>query len=60
MHIGIGLPNQVRNVTASAIPRWVADSERAGFATPASAAPQYDGTRLHGGEASLAGSGPLR
>lgn len=31
--IGIGLPNQVRNVTASVIPRWAADAERAGFAT---------------------------
>ncbi|WP_193047964.1 LLM class flavin-dependent oxidoreductase [Mycolicibacterium baixiangningiae] len=33
MHIGIGLPNQVRNVAASVIPRWAADAERAGFAT---------------------------
>lgn len=33
MDIGIGLPNQVRNVTASVIPRWAADAERAGFAT---------------------------
>jgi alkanesulfonate monooxygenase SsuD/methylene tetrahydromethanopterin reductase-like flavin-dependent oxidoreductase (luciferase family) len=31
--IGIGLPNQVRNVTASVIPRWAADAERAGFTT---------------------------
>ena len=33
MHIGIGLPNQVRNVTASVIPRWAADAEAAGFST---------------------------
>lgn len=33
MDIGIGLPNQVRNVAASVIPRWAADAERAGFAT---------------------------
>jgi alkanesulfonate monooxygenase SsuD/methylene tetrahydromethanopterin reductase-like flavin-dependent oxidoreductase (luciferase family) len=33
VHIGIGLPNQVRNVAASVIPRWAADAERAGFAT---------------------------
>jgi alkanesulfonate monooxygenase SsuD/methylene tetrahydromethanopterin reductase-like flavin-dependent oxidoreductase (luciferase family) len=33
VHVGIGLPNQVRNVDASVIPRWAADAERAGFAT---------------------------
>ncbi|MGC0421754.1 LLM class flavin-dependent oxidoreductase [Embleya sp. AB8] len=33
MHIGIGLPNQVRNVTASIIPRWAARAEQAGFST---------------------------
>lgn len=33
MHIGIGLPNQVRNVAASVIPRWAVDAERAGFST---------------------------
>lgn len=33
VHIGIGLPNQVRNVAASVIPHWATDAERAGFAT---------------------------
>ncbi|MFG2227332.1 LLM class flavin-dependent oxidoreductase [Streptomyces sp. NPDC048644] len=33
MQIGIGLPNQVRNVTASALPRWAARAEEAGFST---------------------------
>ncbi|WP_020667656.1 LLM class flavin-dependent oxidoreductase [Amycolatopsis nigrescens] len=33
MQIGIGLPNQVRNVTASTIPRWAARAEEAGFST---------------------------
>ncbi|MFB9474222.1 LLM class flavin-dependent oxidoreductase [Nonomuraea salmonea] len=33
MHIGIGLPNQVRHVTASIIPRWAARAEEAGFST---------------------------
>ncbi|MFK8844209.1 LLM class flavin-dependent oxidoreductase [Streptomyces sp. Ac-502] len=33
MQIGIGLPNQVRNVTASALPRWATRAEKAGFST---------------------------
>ncbi|WP_275467300.1 LLM class flavin-dependent oxidoreductase [Streptomyces noursei] len=33
MQIGIGLPNQVRHVTASALPRWAARAEEAGFST---------------------------
>jgi alkanesulfonate monooxygenase SsuD/methylene tetrahydromethanopterin reductase-like flavin-dependent oxidoreductase (luciferase family) len=33
MKIGIGLPNQVRNVSASVIPRWAARAEEAGFPT---------------------------
>src|ERR1700753_787478 len=33
MHIGIGLPNQVRDVRASVIPRWAAQAESAGFST---------------------------
>lgn len=33
MHIGIGLPNQIRDVAAPVIPRWAADAERAGFST---------------------------
>lgn len=32
MKIGIGLPNQIRNVDATVIPRWAARAERAGFA----------------------------
>jgi alkanesulfonate monooxygenase SsuD/methylene tetrahydromethanopterin reductase-like flavin-dependent oxidoreductase (luciferase family) len=31
--IGIGLPNQVRNVRASVIPTWAAQAEQAGFST---------------------------
>jgi alkanesulfonate monooxygenase SsuD/methylene tetrahydromethanopterin reductase-like flavin-dependent oxidoreductase (luciferase family) len=31
--IGIGLPNQVRNVNPSAIPRWSVQAEEAGFST---------------------------
>lgn len=31
--IGIGLPNQVRNVNASVIPAWAAQAEQAGFST---------------------------
>jgi alkanesulfonate monooxygenase SsuD/methylene tetrahydromethanopterin reductase-like flavin-dependent oxidoreductase (luciferase family) len=31
MKIGIGLPNQVRNVRASVIPAWAAKAEQAGF-----------------------------
>lgn len=33
MQIGIGLPNQVRDVRASVIPRWAAQAEGAGFST---------------------------
>ncbi|WP_024805291.1 LLM class flavin-dependent oxidoreductase [Nocardia sp. BMG51109] len=33
MRIGIGLPNQVRNLTPSIIPRWAARAEEAGFST---------------------------
>jgi alkanesulfonate monooxygenase SsuD/methylene tetrahydromethanopterin reductase-like flavin-dependent oxidoreductase (luciferase family) len=33
MKIGIGIPNQVRDVDAAVIPRWAARAERAGFAT---------------------------
>jgi alkanesulfonate monooxygenase SsuD/methylene tetrahydromethanopterin reductase-like flavin-dependent oxidoreductase (luciferase family) len=33
MKIGIGLPNQVRNVTGSIIPSWAARAEQAGFST---------------------------
>lgn len=33
MKIGIGLPNQVRNVRASVIPTWAAQAEQAGFST---------------------------
>ncbi|WP_405163114.1 LLM class flavin-dependent oxidoreductase [Nocardia sp. NBC_01499] len=33
MQVGIGLPNQVRNLTASIIPRWAARAEEAGFST---------------------------
>lgn len=33
MRIGIGIPNQVRDVRASVIPSWAARAEQAGFAT---------------------------
>jgi alkanesulfonate monooxygenase SsuD/methylene tetrahydromethanopterin reductase-like flavin-dependent oxidoreductase (luciferase family) len=33
VQIGIGLPNQVRNVRASVIPQWAAQAQTAGFAT---------------------------
>ncbi|MFJ4654061.1 LLM class flavin-dependent oxidoreductase [Nocardia sp. NPDC088792] len=33
MRIGIGVPNQVRNLTASLIPTWAARAEEAGFST---------------------------
>lgn len=33
MKIGIGLPNQVRDVTAATLPRWAALAEKAGFST---------------------------
>ncbi|UNO38882.1 LLM class flavin-dependent oxidoreductase [Streptomyces sp. MST-110588] len=33
MQIGIGLPNQVRDVRASALPPWAARAEEAGFST---------------------------
>lgn len=33
MKIGIGLPNQVRNVRPSVIPEWAAAAEEAGFST---------------------------
>ena len=33
MKIGIGIPNQVRNVDPTIIPRWAARSEEAGFST---------------------------
>jgi alkanesulfonate monooxygenase SsuD/methylene tetrahydromethanopterin reductase-like flavin-dependent oxidoreductase (luciferase family) len=33
VQIGIGLPNQVRDVTPSIIPRWAARAEEAGFST---------------------------
>lgn len=36
MRIGIGLPNQVRDVNTSIIPRWAARAEEAGFSTLAS------------------------
>nr|WP_221382945.1 LLM class flavin-dependent oxidoreductase [Actinoplanes polyasparticus] len=35
MKIGIGLPNQVRNVDAQVIPAWAAQAESAGFSTVA-------------------------
>ena len=33
MRIGIGLPNQVRDVRAAVIPAWARRAEEAGFAT---------------------------
>jgi alkanesulfonate monooxygenase SsuD/methylene tetrahydromethanopterin reductase-like flavin-dependent oxidoreductase (luciferase family) len=33
MKIGIGIPNQVRDVRATVIPQWAAEAERAGFST---------------------------
>lgn len=33
MKIGIGIPNQVRNVDASVLPAWAAKAEQAGFST---------------------------
>jgi alkanesulfonate monooxygenase SsuD/methylene tetrahydromethanopterin reductase-like flavin-dependent oxidoreductase (luciferase family) len=33
MKIGIGLPNQVRDVRPAIIPEWAAEAERAGFST---------------------------
>ena len=33
MKIGIGIPNQVRNVNAAVLPAWAARAERAGFST---------------------------
>jgi alkanesulfonate monooxygenase SsuD/methylene tetrahydromethanopterin reductase-like flavin-dependent oxidoreductase (luciferase family) len=33
MKIGIGLPNQVRNVRPTVIPEWAAQAEKAGFST---------------------------
>ena len=33
MQIGIGIPNQVRNVDPAIVPRWAANAEKAGFAT---------------------------
>jgi alkanesulfonate monooxygenase SsuD/methylene tetrahydromethanopterin reductase-like flavin-dependent oxidoreductase (luciferase family) len=33
MRIGIGIPNQVRDVNAAVIPEWSARAEKAGFAT---------------------------
>lgn len=33
MKIGIGIPNQVRDVRASVLPEWAARSEQAGFST---------------------------
>jgi alkanesulfonate monooxygenase SsuD/methylene tetrahydromethanopterin reductase-like flavin-dependent oxidoreductase (luciferase family) len=33
MKIGIGIPNQVRDVRASVIPEWASQSEKAGFST---------------------------
>jgi alkanesulfonate monooxygenase SsuD/methylene tetrahydromethanopterin reductase-like flavin-dependent oxidoreductase (luciferase family) len=33
MKIGIGIPNQVRNVDARLIPQWAAQAEQAGFST---------------------------
>ncbi|WNV83984.1 LLM class flavin-dependent oxidoreductase [Umezawaea sp. Da 62-37] len=33
MKIGIGLPNQVRDVTPTVLPRWAARAEEAGFST---------------------------
>lgn len=33
MRIGIGLPNQVRNVQASVLPQWAAQAESAGFSS---------------------------
>jgi hypothetical protein len=33
MKIGIGLPNQVRDVRGTIIPEWAASAERAGFST---------------------------
>src|SRR6266568_3150807 len=32
MRIGIGIPNQVRNVNGTVIPAWAAQAEKAGFA----------------------------
>jgi len=33
MKIGIGLPNQVRDVDAAILPGWEAQAEKAGFAS---------------------------
>jgi alkanesulfonate monooxygenase SsuD/methylene tetrahydromethanopterin reductase-like flavin-dependent oxidoreductase (luciferase family) len=33
MKIGIGLPNQIRDVSAALIPQWASRAERAGFST---------------------------
>ena len=33
MRIGIGLPNQVRDVNPTVIPRWAIEAEEAGFST---------------------------
>lgn len=33
MKLGIGLPNQVRNVPGTVLPRWAARAEQAGFST---------------------------
>ncbi|PRY31674.1 LLM class flavin-dependent oxidoreductase [Umezawaea tangerina] len=33
MKIGIGLPNQVRDVTPAVLPRWASQAEEAGFST---------------------------
>jgi alkanesulfonate monooxygenase SsuD/methylene tetrahydromethanopterin reductase-like flavin-dependent oxidoreductase (luciferase family) len=33
MQIGIGIPNQVRNVNPAIVPPWAANAEKAGFAT---------------------------
>ena len=33
MKIGIGLPNQVRNVRARVIPDWASQAEKSGFST---------------------------
>jgi hypothetical protein len=33
MKIGIGLPNQVRDVRPTVIPEWASQAEKAGFST---------------------------
>lgn len=54
MKIGIGIPNQIRDVRADVIPEWARRAEHAGFAFPGQCGP----CRLPGGDGhSRAGSG---